>query len=44
MFRITKSKNRIDKIRQKTFSELHFKEREHLQEWIANNSEQLWTL
>ena len=39
MFRINKSKNRIDKIQQKTFSELHFKEREHLQEWIANNSD-----
>lgn len=37
MFLINKHKNRIDKIEQKTFSGLHFKEREHLQEWIANN-------
>lgn len=39
MFLIDKDKNRISKISSKTFHELGFKEREHLQEWIANNPE-----
>ncbi|PHS62796.1 MAG: hypothetical protein COB12_10285 [Flavobacterium sp.] len=37
MYLINKSENRITKLEQKTFSELKFREREHLQEWIANN-------
>lgn len=37
MFTIDKDTNRIEKISEKSFSELGFKEREHLQEWIANN-------
>ena len=37
MFLIDQNKNRIDKIQQKSFSELGFKERENLQEWIASN-------
>ena len=37
MYRIDKSKNRIEKIESTTFKKLGFKEREHLQEWIANN-------
>ena len=37
MYTIDKSRNRINKVTQKTFSELGFKEREHLQEWIAYN-------
>lgn len=37
MYIIDKEKNRITKLQEKTFSELKFKEREHLQEWIANN-------
>jgi len=37
MFIIDKEKNRILKIESTTFSKLGFKEREHLQEWIANN-------
>ena len=37
MYIIDKSKNRIEKIQSTTFKELGFKEREHLQEWIANN-------
>ena len=35
MFVIDKQNNKIDKIESKTFHELGFKEREHLQEWIA---------
>ncbi len=37
MYIIDKSKNRIEKIQSTTFKQLGFKEREHLQEWIANN-------
>ena len=37
MYIIDKFKNRIEKIESTTFKLLGFKEREHLQEWIANN-------
>ena len=37
MYQIDRDKNRINKIGKKTFSELGFREREHLQEWIAYN-------
>ena len=37
MYQIDKEKNRIKEISKKTFSELGFREREHLQEWIAYN-------
>lgn len=37
MYIIDKDKNKITKLSQKTFSELKFREREHLQEWIADN-------
>ena len=37
MFIIDKENNKIDKIESTTFHELGFKEREHLQEWIAKN-------
>jgi hypothetical protein len=39
MFVINKEKNRISKIKSCTFSELKFKEREHLQEWLENTPE-----
>ena len=39
MYIIDKSNNKIKKIPQKTFHELGFKERQHLQEWIAKNPE-----
>ncbi len=41
MYIIDKEKNRISKLQEKTFSELKFKERENLQEWIANNPSSL---
>lgn len=41
MYIIDKEKNRISKLQEKKFSELEFKEREHLQEWIANNPSSL---
>ena len=37
MFVVDKEKNRITKIKSKNFSELGFKERENLQEWLENN-------
>lgn len=37
MFVIDKEKNRISKIKSRSFSELGFREREHLQEWLENN-------
>ncbi len=39
MFVVDKEKNRIKKIKEKTFSELGFGERKHLQEWLENNPE-----
>lgn len=41
MYLINKKENRISRIEERTFSELGFKERNHLQEWIANNPESL---
>jgi len=41
MYIIDKEKNRISKLQEKTFSELKFRERENLQEWIANNPSSL---
>jgi len=41
MYQINKATNRISKLETKTFSDLRFKERENLQEWIANNPESL---
>ena len=37
MYVIDKPKNKISKLDEKTFAELGFKEREHLQEWLADN-------
>lgn len=36
MYLIDDKNNRISRIDKKTFSELRFREREHLQEWLAN--------
>ncbi|MBT3209704.1 MAG: DUF4268 domain-containing protein [Bacteroidetes bacterium] len=41
MYIINKVENRISKLEEKTFHELKFKERENLQEWIANNPSSL---
>jgi hypothetical protein len=37
MYQINKIQNKITKLKECTFSELKFKEREHLQEWLADN-------
>lgn len=39
MYLINKTENKIEKVAEKSFLELGFKERENLQEWIANNPE-----
>ncbi len=41
MYLIDKEKNMISKISEKTFTELGFKERENLQEWLDKNPEAL---
>lgn len=38
MYLIDRENNRVSKLKEMTFSELKFKERVHLQEWIANNT------
>ncbi|KAB2784581.1 DUF4268 domain-containing protein [Brucella anthropi] len=41
MFKIDKTDNRIERLNQRSFSELGFRERAHLQEWIANKPDAL---
>lgn len=41
MYRIDSQSNRIIKLRQVSFSELGFSERNHLQEWLANQPDSL---
>jgi len=41
MFIINKEQNTIQEMEEKTFSELGFKEREHLQKWIVNSPDAL---
>jgi hypothetical protein len=41
MYRIDKATNTIQKLEQRKFSDLGFKERDHLQEWLANYPEAL---
>ncbi len=37
MYTIDRHNNRISRLEEKTFSQLGFRERENLQEWIAND-------
>ncbi len=41
MFRINKQDNVIQKLEERKFSDLGFRERDHLQEWLANYPEAL---
>ncbi|MDC1341377.1 DUF4268 domain-containing protein [Oceanospirillaceae bacterium] len=41
MYRISKADNRIQKLEARKFSDLGFRERDHLQEWLANYPEAL---
>ncbi len=44
MYLIDTETNRIKNLTKKTFTELGFRERQHLQEWIANKPEALVSL
>lgn len=41
MFQVNRSENRLRKLDQKRFAELQLREREHLQEWVANQPDAL---
>ncbi len=41
MFQVDRSKNRLKKLEEKRFSDLNLREREHLQEWVANQPDAL---
>ena len=41
MYIINKNINRIEQLKERTFSDLGFRERDHLQEWVANEPEAL---
>ncbi|GAG84180.1 unnamed protein product [marine sediment metagenome] len=41
MFRIHRQGNKVEKLKECSFKELGFREREHLQEWIAKDPEVL---
>ncbi|RIJ29787.1 DUF4268 domain-containing protein [Henriciella mobilis] len=41
MFKVDRSENRIHKLIEKRFSDLQLREREHVQEWIANQPDAL---
>ena len=41
MYKIDTSKNRISRLQEKRFADLGFGERQHLQEWLANQPEAL---
>lgn len=41
MYRINHNTNRINKLKQVSFSELGFSERHNLQEWLANQPDAL---
>ena len=36
MFQVNLSENRLRKLEEKRFADLNLREREHLQEWLAN--------
>lgn len=41
MFRVDLNQNRLSRLSQKRFSELNLRERDHLQEWLANQPDAL---
>lgn len=41
MFQVNRSKNRLNKLEEKRFTDLNLREREHLQEWLANQPDAL---
>ncbi len=41
MFQVNRSENRLKKLEEKRFADLNLREREHLQEWLANQPDAL---
>jgi len=41
LFRVDLNQNRLSRLSQKRFSELNLRERDHLQEWLANQPDAL---
>jgi hypothetical protein len=41
MFRVDRTQNRLSRLAQKRFSDLNLRERDHLQEWLANQPDAL---
>jgi hypothetical protein len=41
MYLINKGENTIERLKEKSFTELGFKERQHLQEWLAKKPDAL---
>ena len=41
MFQVNRSQNRLKKLEEKRFSDLALRERDHLQEWLANQPDAL---
>jgi len=41
MFRFDRSQNRMSRLIQKRFFDLNLRERDHVQEWLANQSDAL---
>lgn len=41
MFQVNRSENRLTKLEEKRFTDLNLREREHLQEWLANQPDAL---
>ena len=41
MFQVNRSENRLQKLEEKRFADLNLREREHLQEWLANQPDAL---
>ena len=41
MFQVNRTENRLHKLEEKRFSDLALRERDHLQEWLANQPDAL---
>ena len=41
MFQVNRAANRLNRLEEKRFSDLKLREREHLQEWLANQPDAL---
>lgn len=41
MFKVDQNQNRLNRLEQRRFADLNVREREHLQEWLANQPDAL---